>query len=214
MPVGQRSNDEYMADFWACLPKESAAALFDRARALPVVKTRAFYRSRQEHRVLRLEDIFSLGGAQKNGLLALEGAAVVVENIDPHWIAVLGTSWDISPSFFAQHASNPSGPSPWQAVIGLSASQRRKPQTEEATLVDLRYSLWDNAHFWHVDGVFACGQRAFKTPVGIKEQNFMPRLLLHSKEYGTQTSTRISFLKCINKSWSMCQYSAYRCMSM
>lgn len=45
--------------------------------------------------------------AVSENLSHLRGSVCIVENISPEYIEVLGSTWDIDPRFFVQHAVNP-----------------------------------------------------------------------------------------------------------
>lgn len=196
----QQPEDPYMASFWACFSKEKANTISDRAKLMPSSKTRASYHTRHEQKYLKLGDISPPSG----GNLALAGAVVIIENIDLLWIAALGNTWDIAPSFFADHASNPSGSSPWKTIFGMSSTDRKMPLRKEVTSTLPRdRQPWDKASSWYVDGIFECGQPTPGTSFNANDQDFIQRIR-YNNDLGLNISTRISCWTCSNKHQSLC----------
>jgi hypothetical protein len=191
------AKDTYLAAFWAALSKEKAGIILNRARALPSVNTQASLYTRQARKTLKLDDIFSQNPA-------LDNTVLVVTNIDLHWIAALGSAWDIAPAFFAAHASNPTGNSIWQTVFGTSALERKQTTIQDVVPTLQKPCLWDNAHYWNVDGVLALSRQELQGEVDVYDQNFLPRVRENSNEYGFYTSTRISCWSSSTKLGSFC----------
>ena len=202
----QKAEGEYLAAFWATFSKERASALFDRARMLPSLGTRASYHTRQEHRPLHLVDVPAIYGSQGGDNPGPAEVVIVIESIDLCWIDVLGRAMDIVPSFFAGHASNPVGSPPWQAIFSTSPMERKRPRLEQVPFADSEDGLWDKAHFWHVDGIYSCKRRTLVSPKIPTEKAFLSRLSGTSGDHGIYTSTRISFWHSSNKFRSLCKY--------
>jgi hypothetical protein len=194
------AKEKYLDSFWAALSKEKAGAILNRARELPSVNTQASLHTRHAHKTLKLEDV----SPQKREDQAPVNTVLVVKNIDLHWIAALGSAWDIAPTFFATHASSPTGTPLWQTIFGTSTLERKQATIQDVVSKLQTPRLWDDAQYWNVDGVLALSQQEFRGTVNLREQNFLPRVRATSNEYGSYTSTRISCWKCGTKLWSFC----------
>jgi hypothetical protein len=199
----QHAKDDYLVTFYAYLSKQKASAISNRARVLPLSSTTASLYTRHKHTCLALGDIRPLD----QGGLTPTDTVLVVENINPHWIATLGIAWDVVPSFFAEHASNPTGNPLWHAIFGTSTLEREKPMIKEVTQAIQPSQFWDKAHYWNVDGILSYRKPHSATrAIGrVAHQNFIRREGENSNKYGSQSSTRVSFWKSSNKTRSLCK---------
>ncbi|KAK7976662.1 hypothetical protein PG989_015125 [Apiospora arundinis] len=89
---------------------------------------------------------------------------VIIENINLEWIEALKEMCNIDPGFFSEHAADPPGPSPWNAVFGRTPILHRRPsqtKIESCTKNKNPNEPADNVSqtraWWHIDGVFALG---------------------------------------------------------
>lgn len=155
--------------------------------------TKASYYNVHGQRQLSLLEAVSL--AQSN---SLEKGVLVAENVNLDWCVVLGVALGIDSAFFVEHASNPQGGTPWEAVIGDWSEDRRKPsqngqksyKSERTTMVgDLRDG-------WHVDGVLRYEHSAERQHIRSEPvcMGFMHRPIAYDKSYGWTAGTRISYV--------------------
>lgn len=163
-----------------------------------------------QQRTLRLQEVASLVNRNSQE----DTIVVVIENINLDWIAALRAAFGIDDAFFREHALNPEGFSPWQAVFGQTKSvtdQRRPIQRMErvskSSEQPRRFMMTTS---WHVDGVFSwefsetCHQSP--TPLRLDDTNFLKRHLKYDLQYGWQTNTRISHCQ-LNS--NICQYTPH-----
>lgn len=193
---------KYLDAFRAYLSAQQADAILDKAPMPQLSSTRASLHSRIEHKSLRLENV----SPRDTDRPAPGNSVLIVENVDSHWIAALGVAWDISPSFFAEHVSNPRGTPLWQAIFGTSAFERAKPTTKEVTPDSSIPQFWDKAHYWNVDGVlrYTNSISAIRTKVATNYPSVIRREGENSDIYGLHKSTRISCWQCSDKNRSFC----------
>lgn len=201
-----RSDAEYIDAFWACFSPEQAATISPEAgrmRPFSATATTATYCTQHKHTLLKLADL-----SHSNHHVKLWDAVVIIENTDLAWISALGRAWDIPPSFFAGHASNPSGASPWLCIFGKSLAERKKPIMTEIAPASLNTCSWDKIQFWHVDGIYHYEETTQARLVDINNHNFIRRLTGQNPEHGLHYSTRISCCTCSNKQGAFCKLSA------
>jgi len=128
-----------------------------------------------------------------------ENGVLVIENVDLNWCVALGLAFGVHHTFFAEHASNPPGNTPWDAIIGDWSGGRRKPSqngrmsTPSTNQDDATKGFRSR---WHVDGVFEYkpvgnGQNVQSKPTNT---NFVHRMTSYNKYYGWSASTRISYI--------------------
>ena len=191
-----QSKEEYLKAFWPCLPEENVGAIFNRMNDKATSKTQAHYYSLHESGPLELSDIIHRGIKQQQNLV--RPYVIVVENVHIDWIATFGESWDIEPRFFVEHASNPVGLSPWEAVFPSSTLHERLVYEG----VPLAYV---NRKTWHIDGVFEyCRHLAESSPRSeIRDPNFFLRSVRYDLVYGWQVNTKMSCCRVDN---GMCEY--------
>ncbi|KAJ0114892.1 hypothetical protein J7T55_004634 [Diaporthe amygdali] len=151
-------------------------------------QTRAFYYDSGQQNPLALSDIASV--VKRNG--QENATVIVIENIDSNWRVELSRIFDIDATFFDEHALNPEGPSPWQAVFGpkqIKPTQRISHTSRQSTKFTTTIS-------WHVDGVFSweSSENSQVNPKTsrMEDPNFNQRRLEYDHQYGWQSNTRLS----------------------
>jgi hypothetical protein len=156
--------------------------------------TKASYHDIHAQQFLDLAQIttFAESADPANGVL-------VIENVDLNWCVALGIAFGIDHTFFAEHATNPPGNTPWDAVIGDWSGDRRKPSqngrmsTSSTSQDDIAEGSRDR---WHVDGVLMyehVSNRQCTQPV-LTSTNFVHRPTSYSKNRGWSAGTRISYI--------------------
>jgi len=156
--------------------------------------TKASYHKVHTQRYLDLAQIATFA-ERKNS----ENGVLVIENVDLNWCVALGLAFGIDHTFFAEHASNPPGSTPWEAIIGDWSGDRRKP-SQNGQMSNLSTSQDDAAEGfrdrWHVDGVLEYkpvgnGQDAQSS---LTHTNSIHRTTSYSKDYGWSAGTRVSYI--------------------
>jgi hypothetical protein len=172
-----------------------AKAVLERRCRLPGSDTRASLHDTRRQRPVSLGEICHWARSD-----VPEAAVLIVENINLQWITSLATTLRIDPSFFAEHAVNPRGATPWHAIFGHWSRDHSKPVQRKLT----RYELSDHSRpsdqllrSWHIDGVIEydqCLRKPSKSST-LSDCNNMPRTLSYDENYGWSCSTRISYLR-------------------
>jgi hypothetical protein len=184
----------YSAAIYAQLRSDSSHTSFFRPQPNDTRPTKACYHNVHARKQLSLPEIATF--AENNDL---ENSVLVVENVSLEWCIALGVALGIDHTFFVEHASNPPGDTPWEAVIGDWSEDRRRPSqngqhpASSARQGDAADGLRDR---WHVDGVLEYellgkGQHARFEPAST---NFLPRSTSYSIDYGWSLGTRVSYI--------------------
>jgi hypothetical protein len=156
--------------------------------------TKASYHNVHVQQHLDLAQIPSFAGSGNS-----ENCVLVVENVDLKWCVTLGLAFGIDHTFFVEHASNPPGNTPWEAVIGDWSGDRRKPSengrvpTSSANQADVAEAPRDR---WHVDGVLEYKPVNNGQDINseLASTNFVHRMTSYSKDFGWSAGTRVSFI--------------------
>lgn len=156
--------------------------------------TKASYRDIHTQRYLDLTQIATFAESENH-----ENGVLVIENVDLNWCVALGVAFGIDHTFFADHASNPPGDTPWEAVIGDWSGDRRKPSQNGR--MSISSTNQDDATesvrgCWHVDGVLMyelVGSRQHTQPE-LTNKNFVHRPTPYSKDRGWSSGTQISYI--------------------
>jgi hypothetical protein len=184
----------YSAAIYAQLRSDSSHISFFRPQHGNARATRACYHNVHAQKQLSLPEIAAY--VENNNL---ENGVLVVENVNLEWCIALGVAFGIDHTFFVEHASNPPGDTPWEAIIGDWSEDRRRPTqngqhpASSARQVNAANGLRDR---WHVDGVLeyellGTGQYAQSGPAST---NLLPRSTSYSKNYGWSVGTRVSYI--------------------
>jgi hypothetical protein len=184
----------YSAAIYAQLRSDSSHTSFFRPQHGDARATRACYHNVHAQKQLSLPEIAAY--VENNNL---ENGVLVVENVNLEWCIALGVAFGIDHTFFAEHASNPPGDTPWEAVIGDWSEDRRKPSQNgqnPASSNRQRNAAEDLRDRWHVDGVLEYeplekGQYARS---GLANTNLLPRSTSYSEDYGWTVGTRVSYI--------------------
>ncbi|OTA67318.1 hypothetical protein K449DRAFT_401828 [Hypoxylon sp. EC38] len=200
------SKEDYLGEFWKRVhqvnTKNASAGMALNSPA----KTRALYCDLDEQRFLTLSDVPSLLRPRVKEIASV----VIVENISPDWIALLGTTLNIDVNFFCEHMQNLTGPSPWKAVFSSSPIEQKRPMHNIHKVFDVGTHLDATKESgnptrvsWHVDGVFHLGHLDREPPQSnlLQNPNFIHRRLEYHMPYGWQAATRISYYQ-MNKNLS------------
>jgi len=159
--------------------------------------TRTFYCSHSRQHTQQYLDLmqittFAESENHENGIL-------VIENVDLNWCVALGVAFGIDHTFSADHASNPPGDKPWEAVIGDWSRDRRKP-SQNGRMSISSTNQDDVAEgvrgCWHVDGVLMyepVGNRQHTHPE-LRSTDFVHRPTSYSRDRGWSAGTRISYI--------------------
>jgi hypothetical protein len=184
----------YSAAIYAQLRSDSSHTSFFDPQHGNARATRACYHNVHAQKQLSLPEIAAY--VENNNL---ENGVRVVKNVNLEWCITLGVAFGMDHTFFAEHASNPPGDTPWEAVMGNWSEDRRKPSqngqhpASSARQGDAADGLRDR---WHVDGVLEYellgkGQYAQS---GLASTNPLPRSTSYSKDYGWSVGTRVSYI--------------------
>jgi hypothetical protein len=184
----------YSAALYAELRTESSYTSFFRPQHGNARATKACYYDVHARKQLSLPEVATF--AENNNL---ENGVLVVENVSLEWCVVLGVALGIDHTFFVEHASNPPGDTPWEAIIGDWSEDRRKPTQNgkhPASSVRQRNAANGLRDRWHVDGVLeyellGTGQYAQS---GLASTNLLLRSTSYSKDYGWSVGTRVSYI--------------------
>ena len=192
-PLDARSQ-AYSAAIHAQLRSDSSHTSFFRPQHGAARVTRACYYNIHAQKPLSLPEIATF--AENNDL---ENGVLVVENVSLEWCTTIGVALGIDHTFFAEHASNPPGDTPWEAVIGDWSEDRRKPSQngQHSTSSNRqRNAIEDLRDRWHVDGVMEyelLGKEQYAQS-GLANTNLLPRSTSYSKGYGWSVGTRVSYI--------------------
>lgn len=191
------SNKEYLDTFLRAVGEEKAGILLSQDRRIMTSNTRAFLHSIAEQRPINLTEATGLHSTHRG--THAEATVLIVENIDLKWIATLGVAFNIDSSFFAEHAINPRGATPWKAIFGKWSKDHCKPSRKSLK----QYIPQDRAEpttsivqSWHIDGVIEHDQyrRGSHRDSTLNDHNFLPRTTAYDETYGWSSSTRISYV--------------------
>ncbi|OTA86515.1 hypothetical protein M434DRAFT_153927 [Hypoxylon sp. CO27-5] len=192
------SKEDYLGEFWKQVHQVNTKNASAGMALNSFAKTRALYCDLDEQRFLALSDVPSLVRPRSKEVASV----IIVENISPDWIALLGTTLNIDVNFFCEHMQNPTGPSPWKAVFSSSPIEQKRPMHNIHKEFDVgnrldatKESCNPTRVSWHVDGVFHLGHLDREPPQSnlLQNPNFIHRRLEYHMPYGWQAATRISY---------------------
>ena len=143
--------ESYLHDFNA-IPEGKAWSSKVRRSPVPVARAASFDRHGESQQLCLADFPLEILRA---GHFA--DKVIVVENINKHWIAALGTSFHIDVSFFVNYVSGPPATATplWRSVFGTTHVDRRAPLVLELFSNASGVDSWDKAYHWHADGVFS-----------------------------------------------------------
>jgi hypothetical protein len=160
----------------------------------PCHAPKAFHRTVHSKRTLSPLDIRDLNRNSNLG-----NGVLVVENVNQEWYTALVNVLGIDRSFFAEHASNPIGSTPWRAVFGDWSADHWKPFKNGRGLTTSIQDCDSSKVLrgsWHVDGVLEYGNstQGRHARLEVLNTNFVHRPIAFDEEYGWSSGTRISYI--------------------
>jgi hypothetical protein len=122
MSIPDAHSRPYSAAIRAQMRSDSLHNSFFRSQHRNPRATKASYHNIHAQKYLDLAQITTFAGSGEVG-----NGVLVIENVDLDWCIALAAAFGIDHTFFAEHASNPPGGTPWEAIIGDWSGDRRKP---------------------------------------------------------------------------------------
>lgn len=197
MAAQQPTKEEQYLEAFAAIVDPNTYRMIEDGQTRPRSRRRASRHAAQVQEDIGLEDVRKIAS---NPVDLRE--VLLVENIDLDWIGLLGSAYEIDPTFFAAHAFMVRGTDPWQAVFGEEGQFHRKPT------FNVMNEQWPNESrnerpygSWHVDGVMSFVEdhtESYSSTFGLSDPNCIKRMWRRG-----QAATRISF--CILRRCNTCK---------